>query len=110
MNKTIIISIIALCLVAFNSCQKTKDKVLVYYDETFCSDAWGNNDVPEPLKKNNIEAYLKSNGVKVFQIKFSTFLPEEGFCRGCGCRSGGRIESKIAAQDLEKALLLRFYQ
>jgi hypothetical protein len=105
-----LVFVVIICLLATSSCKKDKDTLWVYYDETFCSDAWGDSDELEPIKKNNIKAYLKNNNVEVFEIKFSKFFPEEGYCKSCGCRSGVRIESKIKARDLDKALSFRFYQ
>lgn len=108
--KTMLILIISFVGIAtFNSCEKLTNTAWVYYNETYCADAWGQNTVPEDEKKKNIEKYFKDKGIKIFKVE----ITDDGtldLCESCGCKSGKRIKCKIKEDDVESMKKAGFYQ
>ena len=96
----IFVTVIALML-CVSSCKE--NKIWVCYYETYCSDEWGNSDVPEKEKIENIKKYLKKNKIRVFEVKIAgRELDINPNCEGCDCSSGMAIKCEINEDDLHK--------
>ena len=92
------VTVIALML-CVSSCKE--NRIWVCYYETYCSDEWGNSDVPEKEKIENIKKYLRENKVRVFEVKIvDTFGTSS--CLACHCYSGKEIMCEINEDDSHK--------
>ncbi|MDD3629771.1 MAG: hypothetical protein PHF55_01905 [Bacteroidales bacterium] len=108
--KTMLILIISFVGIAtFSSCEKLVDTTWVYYNETYCADAWGQSTVPEDEKKKNIEKHFKNKGIKIFKIEINDDGTPES-CFSCGCKTGKIIKCKIKESDVATMINEEFYQ
>ena len=105
--KARFIYLILLVSCSFTACQK--DTIWVYYDETYCSDKWGDSDVPDNKKIKNVKKYLKSKEISVFKIEIS-YTGAYEICQACTCKSGNVIKCKISETDLQKSINENFYK
>lgn len=93
-----------------SSCEKLVDTTWMYYDETYCADPWGQNNIQENEKKKNIKDYFKKEkGIKVFKVKFLGDRTRDS-CFSCLCKSGKRIKAKIKESDIKVMKTEGFYQ
>jgi hypothetical protein len=91
---------------SLSDCQSSVQWMI--YNETYCSDKW-TYDINNEKLKDNVVAYLKSNGVKVYEIEiFSDLTPET--CTACTCKSGRRIKCKVPRRDVSAAKKQGFYE
>ena len=109
MKKILIISLLLIGIITFNNCKKITGKVWVYYDETYCANPWGESNLSESEKKNNIKHYLENMDVKVFKVIVSNENTPEN-CFSCGCKSGNIIKCKIEEKDVNVLVKVGFYQ
>lgn len=108
MKKSIAL-IIVLLIITVSSCEKLVDTSWVSYNETNCNDPWGNSDVENQKKIDNIEKYFKNKKIKIFK----TEILHDGIadpCDACDCKSGIRIKCKIKSKDKAKMIAVNFYE
>jgi hypothetical protein len=94
--RLILISVV--CIAAFIHSEKLARTTWMSYEETKCADPWYKGNVAKKVKVDNIESYLASKGVKVFDVKITdegTFQP----CQSCGCKTGKIIKAKTKEND-----------
>lgn len=96
-------------ILAMNSCEKIVDTTWVYYDETSCSDAWGNSTLADHAKEKALKEYLNDKNIKTFEVVSSKSKTPEA-CDACHCKTGVVFECKIRDKHLDKSILLEFYQ
>lgn len=101
--------IICLSLIVFSGCKKEEETTWVYYDETYCSDAWGQHNIAESEKKDNVKKYLETKGVKVLEIEILNDGIED-VCQVCNCKTGKRIKCKTTESDIKTIINAKFYQ
>lgn len=90
------------------SCAKPVSVKWVYYNETICSDRWEFTNSNEVLK-NRVSDYMKSKGVKVYEIEIFIDGTKDG-CTECQCKTGRRFKCKIGKKDLSEAKSEGFYE
>jgi hypothetical protein len=106
--KRIAILILIFTGILFSACKN--DTIWVYYDETFCSDQWGNSDISDKDKMKEVKKYLKSKQISVLKIEIIfDETPSIIMCEACHCKSGKIIKCEINEEDLEKAFKENFY-
>lgn len=108
-NKTAIALLTGLfgLLLLCGACNKNM-YVWVYYDETYCSNAWETSNNNESLKQNVIELY-KGKGISIYDIEiFNDRDPEQNL--NCFNKTGRRLKCKIKNKDLSKSKSEGFYQ
>ena len=90
-------------------CEKLVKTSWVYYDETYCSDPWGNADVDDAKKPDNVEKYFKGKKIRIFKVEILSDGMMDS-CYSCGCKSGKRIRCKIKTKDKSEMKAVNFYE
>lgn len=90
------------------SCNKPLKERWVYYDETYCADAWTYSGVNEVLKQNIVD-YFKEKNISIYDIEiFVDRQPEQN--TSCLNKSGRRVRCKIGKRDLDDIKSHGFYE
>jgi hypothetical protein len=111
MKKTDIYLIAIVLLTFVSSCKKENESTIFYWDETLCSDPWGqDSDDTEEERKESIGNYLSDQKVNVENIEFEFDSTKEQFCEACHCTSGRIIVIEVSTKDKPKMKKLDFYQ
>lgn len=103
----IIFFLLGLCMIT--GCKKSQDTTWVYYDETYCSDPWGEIGATDGERKEGIAEYLQSEGLNIFRIEI-TNEGDEQFCYACHCTTGKLIKCEILEKDFSEIETLGFYR
>jgi len=104
MNSKLLI--IILFLFFSISCEKELgSKTWAYFNETQCSNPWEQSNL-EGIE-SRVQEYLKSNGIKVFDINIET-VSYGPFCTACFCSSGRLIHVQILDSDIDEIKTLGF--
>ena len=98
-----------ICFYVFTGCEKSGDTIWVYYDETYCSDPWGEVGTTDPERKEVIAEYLRSEGINIFRIEI-TGEGNQQVCLACHCTTGKLIKCEILENDFSKIKGLGFYR
>lgn len=81
--------------------------IIMFYDETSCSDKWDYNSANEILK-DNVVAYLKKQGIKVLEIEiFGDGTIQT--CKTCDCKTGRRVKCKVRKREEDNMKSEGFY-
>lgn len=94
--------------IVLSSCNKPLKERWVYYDETYCADAWTYSGVNEVLKLNVID-YFKTKNISIYDIEIFVDRQAEQN-NSCLNKSGRRIRCKIGKRDLEDIKIHGFYE
>lgn len=108
LSKFKTLSLLFLLVLFFSTCTKPLSVKWVQYDETNCADRW-DHVMNNEKQKDIIVSYLKSNGIKVFEIEIFSDKPAEA-CSSCECKTGRTIKCKIGKRDLNDIKSYGFYQ
>jgi len=100
MKKLIFASCI---LIGLASCSKTVDKEWVELLETTCSPGWVDHD-NDRKTKNNLEGFLKGNGIVPLKIKIEGDRHET--CQFCDCTTGKVF--KVQIDQSQRSLIGEF--
>ncbi|MFT7611633.1 MAG: hypothetical protein ACI9J3_000578 [Parvicellaceae bacterium] len=100
MKKLIIIGCI---LIAFASCSKTTDKEWVELLETTCAPEWVDQN-SDRKTKNNLEGFLKRNGI--IPLKIKTEGDRHETCQFCDCTTGKIF--KVQIDQSQRSLISEF--
>lgn len=88
------------------SCEKDSgNKTWAYFNETQCSNPWEQSNLIGT--ESRVQEYLRSNGIKVFDIKIET-VSDGPFCMACFCSSGRIIQVQILERDIKAIKTLGF--
>lgn len=107
--KHLPINFFLLVFCIFSGCKKTQDTIWVYYDETYCSDPWGDIGTSDAERKEGIAKYLQGEGINIFRIEI-TNEGNEQFCYACHCTTGKFIKCEISEEDISEIKALGFYR
>jgi hypothetical protein len=97
-----------LFLLLVGGCGKNVNVSWVYYDETICADRWDRSNNNEVLK-DNITAYFKSKGVKIYELEIFTDRTPDS-CGDCHCKTGRRIKAKVKNREVDTMQGEGFYK
>lgn len=90
-------------------CVNNLGKVCVTYEETYCSDPWGQGFANDTELRNEIREVLLSIAIDLDHIGFEvTSTPEA--CYACSCKTGRTICGKVDVKDLESLKELGFME
>ncbi len=100
--------ILFLCLLTLGlaGCGKHRFDREVFYDQTFCADAWdyGNTDAKTI---DQMVAFVNKNGVKIRDARLVAKRGPDG-CYACTCRSGQVFYGWVREDDLAAVQKLGF--
>lgn len=107
--KKILIILVLIGTATLSSCEKTINTTWVYYDETYCSDPWGNSGVFEEEKKINVVKYFEEKNIKIYAIEV-LYDGKKEECEACHCHSEIRIKCRVKKKNVKAMLNASFYQ
>ena len=103
------INLVIFCTVFVAVCSCTKNDpvgkdeyVNLYYEQTFCADAWetGSND---SITLENVAVYLDEHDLYVSDLSIKQTGPAD-ICQACGCKTGKTIYvSTLNSSSLKSA-------
>lgn len=70
------------------------------YQETACFDPWFGNNTKAEETPEEVEEFLKEEGIKVFEVKINSGGTPEA-CDACHCKTGRIIACKVKEKDAE---------
>lgn len=103
-----ILFVFAGILLLASACNKTNQYKWVYYNETYCSDAWSQSSNNEALK-NNIIDYFKAKNVEIHDIEIFSDRDVESQS-SCSNKTGRRIRCKVKPKHVDEMKSAGFYE
>jgi hypothetical protein len=82
-------------------CKNTRTTTCVFYEQTYCSDPWGNH--PEtPKLISSFKEHFDGLGVNISDVCLDDKGTQED-CMACSCKSGKRFLGRVKNNELKKA-------
>ncbi|MEL6252446.1 MAG: hypothetical protein AAFR87_10590 [Bacteroidota bacterium] len=102
MNKILNQGMICI-IILFGACEEVPlpDSLQYSYEQTYCSDPWGDTSDSEELL-DLVKEYLADRDIEV--LSPSVQSGEMSLCRACTCTSGLRISIGLSEEDGQKLL------
>lgn len=105
----LLIAFLAVFLLSQSACRKETVLVWMIYNETVCSDPWGDASLSNCDKNTNIFQYFIAKDIFVHEIRY-TNDGTSGVNTGCSESTGTRIWCQIKEKHMSSLLSLGFQQ
>lgn len=107
--RYLFIAFLVIFLIIQSACRKDPTYIWMIYDETLCSDPWGESAASICEKNTKIFQFFIDKDIFVHEIRF-TYDGNSGLNSGCSETTGTRIWCQIKEKHISSLILQGFYQ
>ncbi len=101
--------ILILLIAGMLSCEKNKEEIKFYWQETGCSNPWNENaDDTAAETIEHVKEYLEENKIEVKDVSVEYDPDAVEYCEACDCKTGNKIIMTVLKKDEKKMEKLNF--